>query len=273
VRTIAGLRCTRARGGSEFGVLKPQSIHLILQIAGRSIWRGANRDIALNAGEAALIDGASGEFIGAGLTSDCFSIEIPRQLMAARFRRSPDTSIRGATAALLAALVRSAYDNAWDLKVEPAAAVRDALLSLIGAGWGGSPAPLAVAIPRGGEPVVMQQLKAYIAQHLENPALSPLTIARAQGVSVRHLHRLFKAGGVSLGDWIRQRRLAHCAADLADAAYDGQSLTEIAFRWGFSDSAHFSRSFRAQYGVAPRDYRAGRKSLAHFTPPEGLACS
>jgi AraC-like DNA-binding protein len=170
-------------------------------------------------------------------------------------------------------LARSAYDNAWDLDAEQAVAVREALLSLVGAGWGGAVVELAIGASGGDEPAIIRQVKAYIVQHLDNPTLSPPAIARAQGVSVRHLHRLFKAGGVSLGDWVRQRRLAQCAADLADVANDGRSLTEIAFRWGFSDSAHFSRSFRAQYGVAPRDYRAGRKLVPNFLPPEGLACS
>jgi AraC-like DNA-binding protein len=35
-----------------------------------------------------------------------------------------------------------------------------------------------------------------------------------------------------------------------------KTITEIAFSWGFSDSAHFSRSFRKQFGICPRVFRA-----------------
>ena len=34
----------------------------------------------------------------------------------------------------------------------------------------------------------------------------------------------------------------------------------IAHRWGFFDSSHFHRAFKASYGVSPRDYRASRRS-------------
>jgi AraC-like DNA-binding protein len=35
-----------------------------------------------------------------------------------------------------------------------------------------------------------------------------------------------------------------------------RTITEIAFGWGFSDAAHFSRIFRARFGCAPRELRA-----------------
>jgi AraC family transcriptional regulator, positive regulator of tynA and feaB len=32
-------------------------------------------------------------------------------------------------------------------------------------------------------------------------------------------------------------------------------IGEIAFSWGFSDQSHFTRRFRAAYGMSPSDYR------------------
>ncbi|MDD5581131.1 MAG: AraC family transcriptional regulator [Methylobacter sp.] len=29
----------------------------------------------------------------------------------------------------------------------------------------------------------------------------------------------------------------------------------MAFRWGFNDSAHFSRVFKQQFGCSPREFR------------------
>jgi AraC family transcriptional regulator, positive regulator of tynA and feaB len=32
-------------------------------------------------------------------------------------------------------------------------------------------------------------------------------------------------------------------------------ISVIAHRWGFSDTSHFSRTFKAHYGYSPTDYR------------------
>jgi len=54
---------------------------------------------------------------------------------------------------------------------------------------------------------------------------------------------------------IRERRLEHCRAELADAAHAGRPVAVVGARWGFTDPAHFSRAFRARYGVAPGRFR------------------
>jgi len=270
-RLVGGFPC--ARTGGPLQAFKHDSAYLVLAVSGHLVWEHLGHETVLQAGDAALIDGASGETVERGAGGGCFCLQIPRELVADHFRRPDGSPVRGASAALLGALVRSAFEHADTLGREPSLAVRDALLTLIAACWSAGLVRPIDPLGDDAEPVLMRQVKAYIQDHLDNPALSPPLIARAQGMSVRHLHRLFKAGGVSLGDWVRQRRLAQCAADLADSAHDGESLTAIAFRWGFSDSAHFSRSFRAQYGVAPRAYRAGRKTPPATPRFEGPACS
>ena len=37
--------------------------------------------------------------------------------------------------------------------------------------------------------------------------------------------------------------------------FGNESVAEIGYKWGFSGQAQFSRAFRAQFGVPPRDYR------------------
>ena len=36
-------------------------------------------------------------------------------------------------------------------------------------------------------------------------------------------------------------------------------ITEVAYRWGFNDSAHFSRLFKASFGMSPTQYRSSRR--------------
>jgi AraC-like DNA-binding protein len=55
--------------------------------------------------------------------------------------------------------------------------------------------------------------------------------------------------------WIRHRRLAHCRLDLANPRLNARPIEAIAERWGFTIPTHFSRLFRAIYGIPPRDCR------------------
>jgi len=32
-------------------------------------------------------------------------------------------------------------------------------------------------------------------------------------------------------------------------------VSEVAFSWGFNDATHFSRSFKEQFGLSPRDWK------------------
>jgi AraC-like DNA-binding protein len=55
--------------------------------------------------------------------------------------------------------------------------------------------------------------------------------------------------------WIRERRLERCRRALLDPALRHWSVSAIAAHWGFVDAAHFSRVFRAAYGLPPAEYR------------------
>lgn len=94
----------------------------------------------------------------------------------------------------------------------------------------------------------------YIETHLGDPELSPRTIAAALGVSLRYVHGLFE-GGPSIGATMLASRLDRCRDALVDPAFRHKSVSEIAYQWGFNDAAHFSRTFKARFGVSPRALR------------------
>ena len=94
-----------------------------------------------------------------------------------------------------------------------------------------------------------------IETRLGDPDLNPGRIAEEHGVSQRYLQKLFTVAGKTFTNYVRIRRLERCRADLVSPLYAQLSLSEICFRWGFNGSAHFSRTFRDQYGASPRDYR------------------
>jgi AraC-like DNA-binding protein len=106
----------------------------------------------------------------------------------------------------------------------------------------------------GGSPI-LQRAQDYIERHLGEGDLTPDRIAAVHNVSTRTLHRMFESQGSTLGRWIRERRLERCRAELLAADAESDAVSVIAARWGLTDAAHFSRIFKASYGVSPRTYR------------------
>jgi AraC-like DNA-binding protein len=98
----------------------------------------------------------------------------------------------------------------------------------------------------------------YMEQRLDDPELTPVAIADRFGVSVRCLQRAFNERQLTVAGWCRARRLAKCRAELADPR-SRRTVTDIAFSWGFSDAAHFSRLFKETFGVSPLAFRRAHK--------------
>lgn len=107
-----------------------------------------------------------------------------------------------------------------------------------------------------------QRICQSIESQLGDPELSVGRIADEQHASQRYIQKLFEAAGLSFGQYLRQRRLERCRSDLQSTLHKHLSISDICFRWGFSDPAHFSRSFRAEFGTTPRAYRQAQLRAA-----------
>jgi AraC-like DNA-binding protein len=94
-----------------------------------------------------------------------------------------------------------------------------------------------------------------IEMQLGDPGLTLRKFADSQHASPRYIQKLFAEGRLSFAHYLRSRRLERCRADLGSVGYAGVSISDICFRWGFNDAAHFSRTFHQKYGVTPRAYR------------------
>ena len=95
----------------------------------------------------------------------------------------------------------------------------------------------------------------YIESHLAERGLNSNRIARAHNVSVRHLYNVWSRNNVvPIAEWVMQRRLESARLELASVGPRGVAISTIAQRWGFADSTHFSRRFRAAFGLTPSEW-------------------
>lgn len=80
------------------------------------------------------------------------------------------------------------------------------------------------------------------------------TLADRAGLSPYHFLRTFeRATGVTPHQYVLRSRLRAAAQRLADVPC---KIVDVALDCGFADLSNFNRAFRAEFGVAPRAYRA-----------------
>jgi acetamidase/formamidase/AraC-like DNA-binding protein len=111
------------------------------------------------------------------------------------------------------------------------------------------------AIGIGTQAALLHRIYEAIERKLGHPDITPARIAQMEGISERYLQKLFEGTGDSFTHYLRERRLQRCWADLANPAEAHRSVSDIAFSCGFSDAAHFSRSFRDRFGLSPTAFR------------------
>jgi len=108
--------------------------------------------------------------------------------------------------------------------------------------------------------LLRERIKTYILSDLRNPELSVEQVAAALHCTKRYLHKVFESEGVTLSEHIRQLRLDRCRNELLDQQHRTRSVTDIAFSWGFSSSAHFCTAFKQRFGISPSQCRAGEQN-------------
>lgn len=99
------------------------------------------------------------------------------------------------------------------------------------------------------------QVLDHVRRHLRDPSLTPASVAGAHGMSPRSLDRLFASETTTVASAIRAWRLEGARRDLADPRWARHTIGVVAARWCFPEPAHFSRAFKAQFGVTPSDFQ------------------
>jgi signal transduction histidine kinase/CheY-like chemotaxis protein/AraC-like DNA-binding protein len=106
--------------------------------------------------------------------------------------------------------------------------------------------------------VFLKKVIETIEAHIGDEQFGVEPLSEAVSMSVTHLNRKLNALiDQTAGNLIRSMRLQR-AAELLEK--NAGSISEIAWQVGFSDAAHFTRSFKQQFGVPPSEW-AKNKSI------------
>jgi len=96
----------------------------------------------------------------------------------------------------------------------------------------------------------------FIEEHLSDQSLTVERVAQSLQISRGRLYMAARGAENPLGRMILLMRLERCRQALVNPRLEGRRITDIAFDWGFNDTAHFSRTFKSRYGMSPIKYRS-----------------
>ncbi len=98
--------------------------------------------------------------------------------------------------------------------------------------------------------VEIQQTIDFIEANIKND-LKPKSLASMICFSQKHYYRLFKKYiGVSVVDYIRQRKLAYAILDIML----GKRILDVALDYGFDSHSGFTKAFKAVWRISGKIY-------------------
>lgn len=236
-----------------------ESYFVLIQVAGQTLVSQSDRHLMLKPGDFTLIDNLSPYSLACSVPIHRLLLRVPRRDLEARIGSCSHLSAtrfssRRKSAFLALEFLKLVARNAEGLDRSDVHEFSELALDV-----------LATAIKYGSaleyrdnkpsQSTLISRIKGFMETNLCEPDLLPANIAVAHGISTRYLHKLFNESGQSVCQWIREQRLARCYLELCDPLNARLTITEIAFRNGFNDASHFSRTFKDRFGKTPRSVR------------------
>jgi AraC-like DNA-binding protein len=120
---------------------------------------------------------------------------------------------------------------------------------------------------------LMERVRQAVRRNLRSPSLGPDKLCRETAMSRSQLYRVLEGEG-GVAHYIQRRRLSESFSILCDAS-NTYPIAKIAEVLCFADASSFTRAFRQEFGVTPREVRAaslaGQAPVAPKTAVQGLA--
>jgi AraC family transcriptional regulator, positive regulator of tynA and feaB len=246
------------RGRNEIRRDPINSVFINLQMTGICAVSQDGRECVVQPGQFTIVDNARPYQLRFHKESSLLCIAVPRDLLLSRISaprllcaRSYDT--RSGAGHIVASAMRGLWQAGETVDRRAAERVILGVCELVAAAARCSELPQ-LCQSEMTRVNVLASAKELVLRCLDDPLLSAKMIANRLHVSTRTLHRAFENADTTLQEFVRNKRLARCAADLRNSA-DRRPISEIALRWGFNDIPHFSRTFRAHFGMSAKELR------------------
>ena len=224
-----------------------------------TIQRG--RSVELAPGQMTLMSADEPERVTQLTRGHRCTIRVPRPMIEDFCRNALDNTARlvradGDLVALLQRQIETAHR--FGPKVDPAAnyALAQHVLDLVGLCIGSNADAAQLARQRGLAAARLDAIKDQVLQDLAHPDMSLTRVATRHGLSVRYVQHLFERSGTSFTSFVLEHRLLLAHRLLREPKHRWRKVSDIAAAAGFSDISYFNRTFRARFGVTPREIRA-----------------
>ena len=257
--TVKSTAISLQRSSREPYLNRHDAYLMVMLLSGDYLMQQNGRDVLLQPGDMTLYDATRPHQVHCqGESTEVIYLSIPRTVMRDRVSGIDNcTALRipgkQGIGSIAGNFLRSSVTHADQLQSHEFSSLAEHALDLLA---------LAVNSVRPGDfslsrsrTVSLNMIKTFIEQNLRNTGLDTGLIVRHAGLSARYINTLFEDEQTSLMRYVWNRRLENCRKELKNPLYAGYRLSDIAFRWGFNDAAHFSRAFKQQFGCSPREFR------------------
>jgi AraC-like DNA-binding protein len=244
----------------------PQAyFHLHLQLAGCSVNCQDGREVELSQGDLVILDSTRPYRIEFREATSILVVRAPQSLF---HRGMPSRQIvtlvpirgRGGAGSLASRLIQEVWAGLKEgLPVESAEPLSHAIVDVVAGAYAAVPRAHRECPSKAG--FLRAQICDFIEKRLCEQDLSIASIAATFGISRRYVHALFQEDNNTVSEYIQSRRLQEAARMLADPVRATASIGEVAVAHGFKSQAHFARTFRERYGLAPLGFRRQSQSL------------
>lgn len=115
---------------------------------------------------------------------------------------------------------------------------------------------------------LVERLKSELSLRFSDPEFTPRQAMSGMGYCEDYLRRRFRREtGLTPTDYLTSLRLAHARMLLSRNGSSVMPIREVALLSGFYDADYFSRVFRRETGLSPREYQQAREAEKQAAPP------
>jgi signal transduction histidine kinase/ligand-binding sensor domain-containing protein/DNA-binding response OmpR family regulator len=106
---------------------------------------------------------------------------------------------------------------------------------------------------------LMERIMKSINAHISESDFNVDSLCSDVGISRAQLHRKMKEmTGIASGKFLRNLRMEQAARLLRESKVN---VSQVAYRVGYADQAHFSTAFKAHFGLSPSEYAEQHKNM------------